>query len=97
MSAILPYKSDETLINVLFMINLDWLSWLRSDKFKVVLERLEILQIRSVNIGKAFELLIHHNVCVLIVHKAESPRLIVSDFKESPVQLLFRNFHCATF
>jgi len=76
---ILPYESNETLINMVFAIILDRLSGLRSEKFEVVLERLDILQIRSVYIGEAWELLIHHNVGVLVVHKAESPRLIVSD------------------
>jgi hypothetical protein len=49
----LPYKSDETLVNLLFEIILDRLSGFRSEKFEVVLERLDILQIRSVNIGEA--------------------------------------------
>lgn len=93
----LPYKSDETLVILLFEIILDRLSWLRSEKFEVVLEGLNIIQIRSVNIGEARELLINHNVGVFVVHKTESPRLIVSYIKESPVQLLFRNFHRATF
>jgi hypothetical protein len=96
-SIILSYKSDETLVDLLFKIILDWLSGFRGEKFEVVLKRFDILQIRSVNIGEAWELLIYHNVSVLIVHKAESPRLIVSYVKESPVQLLFRNFHRATF
>jgi hypothetical protein len=93
----LPYKSDETLVILLFENILDRLSWFRSEKFEVVLEGLDILQIRSVNIGEAWKLLIHHNVGVLVVHKAKSPRFIVSYIKESPVQLLFRNFHSATF
>jgi hypothetical protein len=97
MSIMLPYKSDETLVILLFEIILDRLSWFRSEKFEVVLEGLNIIQIRSVNIGEAWELLINHNVGVLVVHKTESPRLIVSYIKESPVQLLFRNFHRATF
>ena len=52
-SIMLPYKSDETLVNLLFEIILDRLSGFRSEKFEVVLERLDILQIRSVNIGEA--------------------------------------------
>ena len=53
-SIMLPYKSDETLVNLLFEISLDRLSGFRSEKLEVVLERLDILQIRSVNIGEAW-------------------------------------------
>lgn len=49
----LPYKSDETLVNLVIEVVLDRLSWLRSEKLKVVLERLNILQVRSVNICEA--------------------------------------------
>jgi hypothetical protein len=65
---IFPYESDEPLINMLFAIILNGLSGLRSEKVEIVLERLDILQIRSVYIGEAWELLIHHNVGVLVVH-----------------------------
>lgn len=93
----IPYELDETLINILFVIILDGLSWLRSEKLEVVLERLNSLQIRSINIGETRKLLVDHNVGVLVVHKMESPRLIVRHLKKSSVQLLFRNFHGATF
>ena len=65
---IFPYESDEPLINMLFAIILNGLSGLRNEKVEIVLERLDILQIRSVYIGEAWELLIHHNVGVLVVH-----------------------------
>lgn len=93
----IPYKLNETLINIIFVIILDGLSWLRSEKLEVVLERLNFLQIRSINIGETRKLLVDHNVGVLVVHKMESPRLIVRHLKKSSVQLLFRNFHGATF
>ena len=48
----LTYESNETLINLVFIIILNGLSWLRSEKLEVVLERLDILQIRSINIGE---------------------------------------------
>jgi enterochelin esterase-like enzyme len=52
MLMMLPYESNETLINLVFIIILDGLSWLRSEKLEVVFERLDILQIRSINIGE---------------------------------------------
>ena len=52
MLMMLTYESNETLINLVFIIILNGLSWLRSEKLEVVLERLDILQIRSINIGE---------------------------------------------
>ena len=52
MLMMLTYESNETLINLVFIIILDGLSWLRSEKLEVVFERLDILQIRSINIGE---------------------------------------------